>query len=92
MSPTPAAPMDHSTFAQLLDNYRTSGSAISTGTPVKVLLKSGDLVDVEDVQYSFVDGGQIRVIAGPTEDDEADDEFQEEDVDADEEEEEKGKE
>lgn len=62
--------MDHTTFAQFIDNIRASGSVITSATPVKVVLKSGDIVDVEEVKFSLIDGGQIQVIAGPTEDEE----------------------
>jgi hypothetical protein len=65
--------MQHGEFAQLIDNYRTSGTVITTGTPVKIVLHNGDIVDVEKVEWSGIDGGQIQIFAGPTEDDEPDD-------------------
>lgn len=35
---------------------------------VKIVLKSGDIVDIEDIVFSHLDGGMIQIIAGPTED------------------------
>lgn len=69
--------MDHTTFAQFIDNIRASGSVITSAAQVKVVLKSGDIVDVEEVKFSLADGGAIHIIAGPTYDemlDEEDDE------------------
>lgn len=39
---------------------------------VKILLKSGDIVEVEDVRFSPLNGGEIHIIAGPTEDEKFD--------------------
>lgn len=66
-------PMNHTDFAQLLDNLRSANSSITSGTPVKVVLFSGDIVDVEKVEWSFQNGGEIRIVAGPTEMDEPED-------------------
>lgn len=68
--------MQHAEFARLIDNIRTSGSVITTGTPVKVVLHNGDIVEVEEVKFSILDGGMIQIIAGPTDED-VDDEFDE---------------
>lgn len=73
--------MDHSTFAELVDNMRTSGSVITSGTPVKVVLYSGDIVDVQEVKFDLIDGGQIQIIAGPTEDDEENERTDLDDID-----------
>lgn len=35
---------------------------------VKIVLKSGDIVDIEDIVFSHLDGGMIQIIAGQTED------------------------
>lgn len=46
------------------------GGHASAGLPVKVLLNSGDLVDIRNILFSGMNGGEIHILAGPTEDDE----------------------
>lgn len=38
------------------------------GKPIKVLLNSGDIVEVKDVKLSHLNGGEVHIVAGPTED------------------------
>lgn len=38
------------------------------GLPAKIVLDEGDIVEVKDIRYSGLNGGEIHIIAGPVED------------------------
>lgn len=40
--------------------------------PVKIQLKSGELLEIEEAQFTLVNGGEIHLMAGPTEEEEED--------------------
>lgn len=73
--------MNHREFARLFANVQQHAE---TDTPIVVVLKNGDIVDVEDVKVGIPGGLRLEIHVGPAdgddvEDDEIDDEFDEDD-------------
>lgn len=64
--------MDLRDFAQKIGDVNPSPDDLCAELSVKVVLKSGELLEIEDVRFSAINGGEFHVIAGPAEEEDVD--------------------
>lgn len=61
---------DKYTLSELLNTASELDDHYAEGTPVRIRLHNGELVEIKDFEFSYVNGGELHIIAGPTQEEE----------------------